>query len=202
MGASCSNPAQQNTLEIKEMAAQYKDKRLPQPELSSYKSDFEREFFMVVNLLRDNPLSFQNYVKNYVAKGKFKGDPNTANTLINRFKSLEKLEAIQLNAKASNSCYINLTKNESTPAQVTGGALNELTLVDANLVAQHKCYDTCKKKWVGSALECVLSFLLSYYERQPETAHHAFLDPTLLEIGCAELKSRSQGTFFQVLFIE
>ena len=61
------------------------DKRLPMPELTSYKSDFERDFYMVVNLLRDNPLSFQNYVKNYVAKGKFKGNPAAANTLIKRF---------------------------------------------------------------------------------------------------------------------
>ena len=52
---------------------------------------------MVVNLLRENPASFQNYVKNYVAKGKFKGNPQAANTLINRFKTLEKLEPILLN---------------------------------------------------------------------------------------------------------
>ena len=104
------------------------------PELASYKNDFERDFFMVVNLLRDNPLSFQNYVKNYIAKGKFKGNNQAANTLINRFKSLEKLEPVKLNAKASNACYINLTKNETTPNQITGGALDELKLVDAQLV--------------------------------------------------------------------
>ena len=76
------------------MASQYKDKRLPMPDLTSYKTDFERDVFMVINLLRDNPLSFQNYVKNYVAKGKFKGNPDAANTLIRRFKSLDKLEPI------------------------------------------------------------------------------------------------------------
>ena len=85
------------------------------PELAAYKSDFERDVFMVINLLRDNPLSFQNYVKNFVAKSKFKGNPEAANTLIRRFKSLDKLEPIQLNAKASNACYVNLTKNERTP---------------------------------------------------------------------------------------
>ena len=56
-------------------------------------------------------------------------------------------------------------KNETTPNQITGGALDELKLVDANVVASRKCYDTCKKKWVGSALELVLSFLLGYYEK-------------------------------------
>ena len=97
MGATCTNPDQQDTVNIKEMAAQYKDKRLPVPELTSYKTDFERDFYMVVNLLRDNPLSFQNYVKNYVSKGKFKGAPQAANTLINRFKTLDKLNPIHLN---------------------------------------------------------------------------------------------------------
>ena len=71
-----------------------------------------------------------------------------------------------------------------------------MKVVEPNLVAGHKCYDTCKKKWVGSPLEIVLSFLLSYYERQPETAFHSFLDPKLLELGCAELKTRSNGTLF------
>ena len=97
MGASCANPDQQDTIHIKEMAMQYTQKRLPPAALSSYKSDFERDFYMVVNLLRENPLSFQNYVKNYVAKGKFKGQPQAANTLIDRFKTLEKLEPILLN---------------------------------------------------------------------------------------------------------
>ena len=58
MGATCANPQDQNIIEIKEMAVQYKDKRLPYPELTAYKTNFEKEFFMVVNLLRDNPLSF------------------------------------------------------------------------------------------------------------------------------------------------
>ena len=93
----------------------YANKRLPPAEMSSYRSEFERDFFWVINLLRDNPLSFQNYVKLYVTKGKFKGNSEAANTLIQRLKSLDKLEPIQLNGKASKACYVNLTKNENTP---------------------------------------------------------------------------------------
>ena len=115
MGATCTNPDQQDTVNIKEMATQYRNKRLPVPDRANYKSEFECEFFMVINLLRENPLSFQNYVKNFVAKGKFKGNAAAANTLIQRFKSLDKIEPIQLNGKASNACYVNLTKNENTP---------------------------------------------------------------------------------------
>ena len=51
----------------------YKNKRLPSIDLEMYKTEFERDFFMVVNLLRENPLSFQNYIKNYVGGGKFDG---------------------------------------------------------------------------------------------------------------------------------
>ena len=55
---------------------------MPHPDLTAYKTIFERDFFMIVNLLRENPLSFQTYVKTYVDKGKFDGDANAANTLI------------------------------------------------------------------------------------------------------------------------
>ena len=92
MGATCANPQAANTIEIQNMVESYAAKRLPHPELSAYKTNFERDLFMVINLLRENPLSFQSYVKNYVAKGKFPGAPEAANTLIRRFKSLEKLE--------------------------------------------------------------------------------------------------------------
>ena len=71
------------------MANSYREKRLPHADMKAYKTEFERDFFMVINLLRENPLSFQTHVKNYVAKGKFAGNPQAANTLIRRFKSLD-----------------------------------------------------------------------------------------------------------------
>ena len=126
MGATCANPAAADCVEIPEMESQYKDKRLPVPDLKAYKTPFERDFYMVVGILRDNPLSFQNYVKNYVAKGKFDGSPQAANTLIERLHTLDKLEPIQLNQSASAACYVNLTKNKDQPGQITGGAASEL----------------------------------------------------------------------------
>ena len=179
MGATCANPQAANTIEIPNMMESYAAKRLPHPDLKAYKTNFERDLFMVINLLRENPLSFQSYVSNYVKKGKFPGDPNAANTLIRRFKSLDKLEATSLNAHASNACYLNLSKNESTPANITTGAVKELKTTENQLVSSHKCFDSYKRKWVGSALELVLTFLLGYYERQPDTATHSFLDSNL-----------------------
>ena len=131
MGATCANPAKADSIEIKGMVESYAAKRLPHADIKAYKTVFERDLFMVVNLLRDNPLSFQNFVKNYVAKGKFEGDPNAANTLINRLRTLEKLEPIELSKAAADACYINLTKNTSGDkgSQLSGGAVNELKTI-------------------------------------------------------------------------
>ena len=179
----------------------YNSKRLPKAELNSYKTEFERDFFMVVNLLRDNPMSFQNYVKNFVAKRKFEGNPLAANTLIERFRTLESLQPIELNKHASAACYVNLTKNEDNAAGMSGGAVKELATMAPQLTSSNKCFDTYKRKWVGGALELLLTFLLAYYERQKPTDTHSLLTPNLKEIGCSSLESRSSGLIFQVLFI-
>jgi len=43
----------------------YNDARLPHAELNDYKTAFEKEFFQVVNLLRQNPSMMVRYVKQY-----------------------------------------------------------------------------------------------------------------------------------------
>ena len=52
---------------IPNMSNTYTDARLPHPPLGSYRSDFEKEFFMIVNLMRNNPSKFVRHVKNYEA---------------------------------------------------------------------------------------------------------------------------------------
>ena len=149
------------------METLYSNSRLPDLPKSTYRAQFEKDFFMVVNLLRDNPLSFQTYIKNFVSKGKFSGNPSAANTLIKRLHSLEKLEPIKPNEWASSACFVNLNKNEANPQNISGGAVKELKTTEPVFEAENKCFDTFKRKWVGSALELVLTFLLAYYERQP-----------------------------------
>ena len=58
MGATCTSPEDTGRIEIPNMSVTYYEKRLPRAELNSYKTDFERDFYMVVNLIRDNPTSF------------------------------------------------------------------------------------------------------------------------------------------------
>ena len=83
-----------------------------------------------------------------------------------------------------------------------GNGVGELKLVENQLVNENRCFDTYKRNWVGSPLELVLTFLLSFYERQPETDSHALLSNNLKQIGCATMESRSNGLVFQVIFIE
>ena len=58
MGGQCACADADTKIEIPNLVAQYTAKRLPVVEMNAYKDDFERDFFMIVNLLRDNPLSF------------------------------------------------------------------------------------------------------------------------------------------------
>ena len=139
MGATCTNPQDAGKLEIPDMENYYRSQRLPEVPSSAYRTDFERDFFMVVNLLRDNPLSFQSHIRNYVSKGKFAGNPEAANTLIRRLKTLDKLEPIMPNDHASNACFVNLTKNEATPQNISSNAVKELkSLEPLQIQSQNK----------------------------------------------------------------
>ena len=165
MGATCVNPAEANAAKIENMTELYKQKRLPHIDLDAYRTEFERDFFMIVNLLRENPMSFQNYVKNFVSSGKFNGQATAANTLNLRLKSLPQLDPITPHNAASNACYLNLTKNEGNVSNISGNAIAELKLTEAQVVIDFRCFDTYKKNWVGTALELVLTLLLVFYER-------------------------------------
>ena len=74
--------------------------------------------------------------------------------------------------------------------------MKELRTIDPSFVAENKCFDTFKRKWVGTALELVLTLLLAFYERQKEDAVHSFVDPNLKEIGVGSVESRSNGLIF------
>ena len=54
--------------------------------------------------------------------------------MIKRLKSLDKLYPINLNYKASNACFVNLTKNEANPKNISGGAIKELKTVDSSII--------------------------------------------------------------------
>ena len=112
------------------------------------------------------------------------------------------MEPILPNDAASNACFVNLNKNESTPQNISGNAVKELKSLHPAFVGDNKCFDTFKRKWLGSALEIVLSFLLSYYERLGDTEVHSLLDENLKMLGCSTVESRQNGLIFQVLFVE
>jgi len=49
------------------MEKMYSDARLPHPAIKDFKNPFEKEFFQVVNLLRNNPAFLVRFVKQYAA---------------------------------------------------------------------------------------------------------------------------------------
>ena len=52
---------------IPNMEKMYNDARLPHPAMDDFKTAFEKEFFQVVNLLRQNPSMLIRFVKTYAA---------------------------------------------------------------------------------------------------------------------------------------
>ena len=63
---ACACGDEVESLQIANIEMVYRDKRLPNITIKDYKSEFEKEFFMTVNLLRENPLSFQTHIKTYL----------------------------------------------------------------------------------------------------------------------------------------
>ena len=127
MGQACCEPTNLDMQsKIPAMEQQYKDKRLPHPKADDYKSPFEKEFFMVVNLLRENPVSFSKYIKEFVASGKAPGHPSVANALDKILKATPMLDPVQLDGLAANACFVNLSKNAGSSAdEITDGASKE-----------------------------------------------------------------------------
>ena len=72
---------------IANMELKYKDARLPHPEVAGYKNGFEKEFFMVVNLLRSNPDSFVPHVKSYASVATCRS-PQACTTVANKLKEV------------------------------------------------------------------------------------------------------------------
>ena len=63
----CKPSSLTNNSEIPNMEQMYSNARLPHAEMGHYKNPFEKEFFQVVNLLRNNPAQFVRYVKQFSA---------------------------------------------------------------------------------------------------------------------------------------
>ena len=63
MGCNPSNLG--TTSQMANMESRYKDARLPIPDVANYKNPFEREFYMLTNMMRDNPNSFVPQVAQY-----------------------------------------------------------------------------------------------------------------------------------------
>ena len=119
---------------------------------------------MIVNLLRENPLSFKTHMQTYCNQGKKSGDvqkifKNTEKKL----SKLEKLEPVELDKNAAVACYVNLTKNEKSPDLLQDGAKKELEQQKKVKAGMHySAY--LKKNWTGSPLELVCDMILKFYE--------------------------------------
>ena len=188
---------------IPNMEKRYQDERLPQPSVHDYKTDFERDFFMMVNLMRSNPLSFVTYVKAYATQASC-SNPQACKTVEGVLKSLGNLKPCQLEGVASNACYVNLTKNIDERAdQLLGGAVQEYAHTTSRNKSDYDAVDSTKKNWSGTPLSLLIEMLVMFYS-VPSNAKktHSLLADNLVAIGSAIITHKKFSQVFQVLYIK
>ena len=90
MGTDCCGTPDPGAraMKIPHLDQKYKEMNLPETTMNHFKNKFEREFFMTVNLLRSDPISFQTYIKNYMVIGSAKIHPVASKVLINKLKDV------------------------------------------------------------------------------------------------------------------
>ena len=179
------------------MEKMYLDSRLPHAALNDYKTTFEKEFFQVVNLLRQNPAMMIRYVKQYSASSACT-EPNACRIVEIKLKELGDLQAVELEGVASNACYVNLTKQVSEEGEMTsGGASAEYARQTSRNQSSYEALDTVKKRWKGSALDMVISILATFYaSSQNQDLIHTLLSPNLVAIGSSMLTNKKYGQIF------
>ena len=188
---------------IPNMEKMYSDARLPHPAQDDCKTAFEKEFFQVVNLLRQNPSMLIRFVKTYAASSACQ-DPNSCRIVEMKLKQLGPLTPVELDGIASNACYVNLTKQVSEEGEMTsGGASAEFARQTSRSQSSYEALDTIKKRWKGSALDMVISILASFYaSQQNQDLTHTLLAPNLVAIGSSMHTDKRFGQIFQVLYIK
>ena len=185
----------------------YQDARLPWPDMDDYKNDFEKEFFMVVNLVRNNPQQIMRNVKNFAAQGNNGPHihPQACRVVESKLRELDTLPPVSLDGQASNSCYVNLTKNENDDGdQIAGGAVTEYKKqITRSSASDFELGDNLKKGWRGSPLELLLNILFTFYSNPSNQEYtHSLISPQLKAIGCALISSKRHGQLFQVLYLK
>lgn len=73
MGTCCEQVNNINNGKIPDLEKLYKDAGLPTPNQDAFKNNNEKEFYMIVGLIRQNPELFHNHVKNFVCSALFEG---------------------------------------------------------------------------------------------------------------------------------
>ena len=168
MGQACCEPTGLDAKsKIPAMDQLYKDKRLPHPKADDYRSEFEKEFFMIVNLLRENPASFSKYIKEFVANGHAKAHPSVSQVIDKKLKNAPVLQPVDLDKVATNACFVNLSKNSDAKAEdVISGAAEEYKKTSTQQQFEYEASDYFKKQWTGTPLDLVLFMLCQFYGQQ------------------------------------
>ena len=113
--------------------------------------------------MRNNPESMIRYVKQYGASPLCQ-NPQACRVVEAKLKSLNELQAVQLEQAAANACFVNLTKNENEESSmISGGAVTEYERQTNRAKPDYEAVDSFKKKWAGSALDILIEFLVSFY---------------------------------------
>ena len=105
------------------LLVRYSEQKLNMPFSSDTENNFEKEIFMAINLLRNNPRSFIPYVQRVHQKNLCKGSQSMT-AIINCLKNMQKVTIVKFEDKANAAVRTNNTelvgREEDSPPEDAG----------------------------------------------------------------------------------
>lgn len=174
----CSESKQEQGQDI---AQEYAKKGLPAAETGTFDTEFEREAYQVVNLLRADPKSMIPQIKGVKNLPGYKGQPISA--IVTKLQELSTLPTITLDRQCTQACSQNSDKKingkEDSKDFEKGGNSEEYN----KILGSSKGADTQEATyigWQGTAQQMILFSIVDSYEPGKT---HPILDPQLTKMG-------------------
>ena len=142
---------------------------LPQPFSADYQNNFEKEVFMAINMLRNNPKSFIPHIQRIYAKDLCKGSKSQA-VIVAKLKELSAMSTVKFDDQANAAVRANnediKSKAEDEPAE--GGNLAKLAEM-AGAGRDAKAKETSYYNYQGQSAEEFVALLLARdFDRKAE----------------------------------
>ena len=193
------------SLMIVNLEERYEERGLPSA--LAFRTQFDKEVFMVINLVRTEPEFIIPYVERLFGNSKEERVRQKSVRLVEELRKVGKRRPIKANGDASQACWISLQKNADkvrSHGELMGCAETEALEVDPYFKRGKRLNEFAWFKEEGTALSLILQELFDYYNAftggSPPSDQTILLD-SLKEIGIASVNAGSGKVTMQHLYI-